>query len=156
VEVANDDVHLAFAKVINWLPVRIPGVCYREGLDSFNSERSQEKRVSSFEISYPTHTFTFKMRPTLKLGMLRLMNMTSDRGTVHRCRIKTRISPIRKLLWHHQKPICQVFQAVSMSTAEDFRRIFTYNEKVLRSFFDTPNRLPWEKCLRTWKLLINR
>lgn len=32
-----------------------------------------------------------------------------------------------------------------MSSAEDFRRIFTYNEKVLRSFFDALNRLPWEK-----------
>ena len=41
--------------------------------------------------------------------------------------------------------MCRFAQAVSMPSAEDFRRIFTYNEKVLRSFFDALNRLPWEK-----------
>jgi hypothetical protein len=88
VKVPNDYVHLAFAQMINWLPVRIPGVCYRERLDSFNSERSQEKRVSSFEIAYSTHTYTFKMRSTLTLVMIRLMNMTSDRGTAPPRKIK--------------------------------------------------------------------
>ncbi|HXY83308.1 MAG TPA: hypothetical protein VEH56_06260, partial [Candidatus Saccharimonadales bacterium] len=44
-----------------------------------NSERSQEKRISSFEISYPTHTSTLKMRSMLTLRMIRLMNITSDR-----------------------------------------------------------------------------
>ena len=31
-----------------------------------------------------------------------------------------------------------------MATVNDFRRIFDYNEKVLRSFFDVLTRLPWE------------
>jgi uncharacterized damage-inducible protein DinB len=31
-----------------------------------------------------------------------------------------------------------------MPTADDFRRIFAYNEKVLQSFFEALGRLPWE------------
>ena len=31
-----------------------------------------------------------------------------------------------------------------MSNAQDFRRIFTFNEKVLQAFFDTLSNLPWE------------
>jgi len=31
-----------------------------------------------------------------------------------------------------------------MPTADDFRRIFSYNERVLRSFFDALNPIPWE------------
>jgi len=40
--------------------------------------------------------------------------------------------------------MCRPAQTLSMSSADDFRRIFTYNEKVLRSFFDALDRLPWE------------
>ena len=68
VEVPNDHVHFTFAQMINGLPVRIPGIRYREGLDSFNSERSQQKRVGAFEISYSTHAFIFRVRSTLRLG----------------------------------------------------------------------------------------
>ncbi len=31
-----------------------------------------------------------------------------------------------------------------MANAQDYRRIFSYNEKVLREFFDTLSNLPWE------------
>jgi uncharacterized damage-inducible protein DinB len=31
-----------------------------------------------------------------------------------------------------------------MPNAQDYRRIFNYNEKVLRAFFDTLSNLPWE------------
>ncbi len=31
-----------------------------------------------------------------------------------------------------------------MPNAQDYRRIFNYNEKVLRAFFDTLSKLPWE------------
>jgi uncharacterized damage-inducible protein DinB len=31
-----------------------------------------------------------------------------------------------------------------MANAQDYRRIFSYNERVLRAFFDTLSNVPWE------------